>query len=133
MKSISVKDLLLVGLLVSTLISVSMVSRFSKCKKESDNIYIANYELTGDSLKIKLHLKYLEEDINQFFYYNYIDSIHRSEFDGKSQNGYWFRTKGKYYVKAFEDNDGEYLHRVPTWEGFLEFITIKYTNYIEKE
>lgn len=127
-----VSCILTLNLTILTFIDVNRI--FNNTTYEEKSVV----SLLGDGIpnteEIVSHLELFTKDINQYINICYKDSISINEFEGKSTNGHWFQTKGRYYYDPFVNyKDIKYVHRIPTNEGFLEFMVLKYSKYIKSD
>ena len=77
---------------------------------------------------VQKHIYLTSVDWGQFLTSFYNDSIPVAEFYGKSIDGEFWRTKGRYYLDPWDPIPPgvKYLKRKPTWAAYAEFMMIKY-------
>lgn len=81
------------------------------------------------ALDVQKHVYLLGNDIYEYGLKCYRDSIDIREFYGKPLNSEFWRTKGRYYWDPMEPlpNNVRYLHWRPTFTGYVDYVSQKYT------
>jgi hypothetical protein len=95
--------------------------------KEKDQKSAPKDSITA--VDIQKHKYLLSIDVMEFNQMCYRDSIDIREFYGKPLGGYEWKTKLQYYWSMFEPlpSGVKYLHRRFSGEGFLEYLSTKYS------
>jgi hypothetical protein len=111
------KRLILVLLLA---ISLNVVTFCQKDSIKQDSITV---------IDIQKHVYLTSIDWTEYLVPCFNDSVALVEFN-KPIDGIWWKTKGRYYWNPFDQlpQGVKYLHRTPTWEGYIEFMQLKYSN-----
>ncbi len=80
-------------------------------------------------MDMQKHIYMMASDIYQYNSICYKDSIDITEFYGKQINSLFWKNKGRFYWDPFEPlpQNVKFLHWRPTYEGYVEFLTQRYS------
>lgn len=110
-------------------LSVNVFSQEEATKIRKENKVAASRD-SITAKDIEKHIYMMSSDIYQYNSICYKDSIDITEFYGKQINSLFWKNKGRFYWNPFEPlpQNVRYLHWIPTYEGYIEFLMQKYSN-----
>ena len=80
------------------------------------------------ALDVQKHIYLLGNDIYEYGLKCYRDSIDIREFYGKPLDSEFWKNKGRFYWSPMEPLPNvRYLHWLPSYRGFIEYLSQKYT------